>query len=151
MIFRRINRSGAERVFLTVYNSYSTASLTDGQVVMWDYATDADGVSVTIPSARAVSAGVAAAGVVAETIASGSYGLLQIYGYHSAVRVRTATGGSPAIAAGRPLAVAAAGSVFCAESFATGSTSVLVFPLGFALEAQASWTTKTIAAFVKAM
>ena len=78
MIFRRINRSGAERLFLTVYNSYSTASLTDGQVVMWDYATDANGVSVTVPSARATSAGVAAAGVVAETIASGSYGLLQI-------------------------------------------------------------------------
>ena len=151
MLFQRINRTDPEKVFLVVYNSYSTASLTNGQAVIWDFATDADGVGVTMPSARATNAGVAGAGIAAETITSGSYGLCQCYGYHSAVRTRSATGGSPAIAAGRPLALNAAGSVFCLESVATGSTSVLVYPMGFALAAQASWTTKTIAAFIKAM
>lgn len=151
MLFQRINRTDPEKLFLVVYNSYSTASLTNGQAVIWDFATDADGVGVTMPSARATNAGVAGAGVAAETIASGAYGLMQTYGYHSAVRTRSATGGSPAIAAGRPLALNAAGSVFCLESMSTASTAVLVYPMGFALAAQASWTTKTIAAFVKAM
>ena len=151
MLFQRINRSDPEKVFIVAYNSYSTASLSNGQAVIWDFATDADGVSVTMPSARATNAGVAAAGIASETIAAAAYGLIQVYGYHSAVRARSATGGSPAIAAGRPLALNAAGSVFCLESVATASTAVLTFPCGFALAAQASWTTKTIAAFIKAM
>jgi hypothetical protein len=150
MLLQRINRSNPEKIFAIVYNSYSTASLTNGQAVIWDFATDADGVSVTKPSARATNAGVGAAGIVAQTIAAGDYGLIQVYGYHSAVRVRTATGGTPAVAAGRPLIIPAA-AAFCLESVATGSTSVLTFPCGFALAAQASWTTKAIAAFIKAL
>ena len=151
MLFQRINRANPEKVFVVAKNSYSTASLSNGQACIWDFATDADGVGVTMPSARATNAGVAAAGVAAETIVAGEYGLIQVYGYHSAVRARTATGGSPAIAAGRPLALNAAGSVFCLESVATGSTSVLTFPCGFALAANATWTTSAIAAFVKAL
>lgn len=106
---------------------------------------------MTRPSARATNAGVAVAGVAAETIEAGQYGLIQVYGYHSAVRVRSVTGGSPAIAAGRPLVLNVAGSVFCLESVATASTAVLTFPCGFALAAQASWTTKAIAAFLKCL
>lgn len=34
----RGNRSDPEKVFIVAYNSYSTASLTNGQAVMWDYA-----------------------------------------------------------------------------------------------------------------
>jgi hypothetical protein len=151
MLFQRINRTDPEKVFIVAYNSYSTASLSNGQAVIWDFAGDADGVGVTMPSARATNAGVAAAGIAAETVASGAYGLIQTYGYHSAVRARSATGGSPAIAAGRPLALNAAGSVFCLESVSTASTAVLVYPCAFALAAQASWTTKTTASFIKAM
>lgn len=151
MQIQRINRSDPEKIFIVAYNSYSTASLTDGQAVIWDFPTDADGVGVTRPTARATNAGIAVAGVAAQTIASGDYGLIQVYGYHSAVRVRTVTGGTPAIAAGRPLVLNVAGSVFCLESVATGSTSVLTFPCGFALAAQASFTTKAIAAFLKCM
>lgn len=151
MLFQRINRTDPEKVFLVAYNSYSTASLSNGQAVIWDFATDADGVSVTMPSARATNAGVAVAGIATETIAAADYGLIQVYGYHSAVRTRSATGGSPAIATGRPLALNAAGSVFCLESVSTASTAVLVYPCAFALAAQASWTTKAIAAFIKAM
>ena len=62
MLFQRINRTDPEKVFLVAYNSYSTASLSNGQAVIWDFATDADGVSVTMPSARATNAGVAVAG-----------------------------------------------------------------------------------------
>jgi hypothetical protein len=151
MIFQRINRSDPEKIFIIAYNSYSTASLSNGQAVIWDFATDADGVGVTRPTARATNAGAAVAGVAAETIAAGSYGLLQVYGYHSAVRVRNMTGGSPAVAAGSPLAINSAGSVFCLENWDTGSTNLQVITCGFALAAQASWTTKTIAAFLKCL
>lgn len=151
MLFQRVSRTNPEKIFLVAYNSYATASLSNGQAVIWDFPTDVDGVSVTRPSARATNAGMAAAGVAAETIASGAYGLIQAYGYHSAVRVRTVTGGTPAIAAGRPLVLNVAGSVFCLESVATASTSVLTFPCGFAYAAQASFTTKAVAAHIKAL
>lgn len=151
MMFGRVNRTGPEKVFIAAYNSYSTASMTNGQAAMWDFPTDADGVGITRPTARATNAGMATAGIVAETIAAGDYGLVQIFGYHSAVRMRTVTGGSPAIVAGRPLVVNVAGSVFCLESVATASTSVLTFPIGFSLGATAGWTTAARAAFIRAM
>jgi len=159
MLFSRINDSSPERVFIVVYNSWATASLTNGQCVRWDYTTDCDGVGVT-RSTSAASCGLAAAGVVAETIASGAYGLLQVYGYHSAVRVRTMTTSGhafnenlQAIAKGVPLAYDITADVFCAEGIGAGvaTSSFLLFPFAFALAAQASWTTKAIAAFIKAM
>lgn len=159
MLFQRINRSDPEKVFIVAYNSYSTASLTNGQVAIWDYATDSDGVGVTKPTdtynVKALHNGAAFAGIAAETITSGSYGLLQVYGYHSAVRVRSWTGGVPAIAKGTALACVSA--VFCLESYINyaSATSTLtqlnVKFAGFALAAQASWTTKAIAAFISAL
>jgi len=53
MLFQRINRSSPEKVFVVAYNSYSTAAITNGQGVNWDFITDIDGVGVTIPLARA--------------------------------------------------------------------------------------------------
>lgn len=150
MQFQRVNRTNPEKIFIVAYNSYATAALSNGQAVVWDYATDADGVSVTRPSARATSAGFAGAGIVAETIASGDYGLIQTYGYHSATRVRQDTASAAAnVAAGRPLTMNAAGSVFCLEPMSTASTVILTHPVAFALAAQASWTTKAVACFLK--
>lgn len=151
LLAQRINRSDPERLFITVYNSYSTAAVTNGQGVIWDFATDADGVSITRPTARATNAGVAAAGVIAESINAGAYGLMQVYGYHSSVRMRTVTGGTPAIVAGRPLVINVAGSVFCLESVATASTAILTFPMGFSLGATAGFTTAAKPAFIKAL
>ena len=152
MIFQRINRGDPEKVFVVVMNSYSTAAITVGQGVIWDFATDADGISVTRPTARATNAGLAAAGVVATaSIAAGGYGLVQVYGYHSAVRVRTVTGGSPAITAGRPLAINVAGSVFCLESISTASKQIVSYPMAFSLGATSGFTTAARAAFIKAL
>lgn len=150
MVFQRINRTDPEKVFVVAKNGYSTASLTNGQAVSWSLSA-ADGLTVTRPTARATNAGVAAAGVAAATIAYNGYGLIQVFGYHSAVRTRAVTGGSPAIVAGRPLVVNAAGSVFCLESVSTASNTILTFPCGFALASNAVWTTTAIAAFVKAL
>ena len=158
MLFQRVNRSNPEKIFVVAKNSYSTASLTNGQAVIWDYATDADGVGVTKPTdgtGRAGHYGTAFAGIAAETITAGSYGLLQVYGYHSAVRVRTQTGTNPAIAAGTGLAQVL--DVFCLQSYpaAAAATSTLTLHnaqwCGFALAAQASFTTKQIAVFIKAL
>ncbi len=159
MEFQRLNRTDPEKIFIVVYNSYSTASLTNGQAVIWDYATDSDGVGVTKPTdtfnVKALHNGAAFAGIAAETIAVGAYGLLQVYGYHSAVRIRSWTGGVPAIAKGTALACVSA--VFCLESYinyalATSSLTQLNVRLaGFALAAQASWTTKAVACFLKAL
>ena len=146
-----MRRTDAERLFIVVYNTYTTATLTNGQGVIWDFATDKDGLGVTRPTARATNAGMAGAGIIAESIASGGYGLMQVYGYHSAVRMRTVTGGTPAIVGGRPLVINVAGSVFCLESVSTASTAVLTFPMGFSLSATAGFTTAAQAAFIRAM
>jgi len=154
MIFQRINRTNPEKIFLVAYNSYTTASLTNGQAAAWDVITDCDGVSVTLPQATATTAGVSFAGIVAETIAAGSYGLIQVYGYHSAVRARAAstsgTGATKAIAKGTPLQLSQT-AAFCLEAHATESTVILAYPIGFALAANALWTTAAIAAFIKAL
>lgn len=151
MLWQRINRNNPEKIFAVVYNSYSTASMTNGQGVIWDFATDADGISVTRPTARATNAGFAAAGVIAETIAAGAYGLMQVYGIHTAVRMRTVTGGSPAIVAGRPLAINVAGSLFCLESVSTASKQIVSYPMAFALGATSGFTTAARAAFIKSL
>jgi hypothetical protein len=36
MLWQRISRTNPEKCFIIVKNSYSTASLTDGQAVIWD-------------------------------------------------------------------------------------------------------------------
>jgi len=159
MLFKRINRADPEKIFIVAKNSYSTAAASNGQAFMWDYATDADGVGVTLPAAgtgRAGHYGTAFAGIAAETIAAGDYGLFQVYGYHSAVRVRTHTGGNPAIAAGTGLTCKSA--IFALESAPPndgGATSTITVSnyhwVGFALAAQASFTTKAIACFIKAL
>ena len=154
MLFQRVNRSSPEKVFLVAYNSWSTAALSNGQAVAWDYNTDCDGVGVTKPQATATNAGFSFAGVAAETIAAGAYGLIQVYGYHSSVRIRASStagsGATVAVAKGTPLQMSQA-TAFCLEAHSTGAAVILHFPCGFALAANALYTTSAIAAFIKAL
>lgn len=153
MIFQRVNRSNPEKVFIVAYNSYSTAAITNGQAVQWDFTTDADGVGVTRPTARATNQGFATAGIVADaSISAGDYGLVQVYGYHSATRVRTVTSGGVVAVPGMPLAVNAAGSVFCLESFATHFTGSHIWPCAFMMSTLTNqFTTVAKAVFIKAL
>lgn len=153
MLFQRINRTSPEKIFIAVYNSYSTAAITNGQAVQWDFTTDADGVGVTRPTARATNQGFATAGIVASSsIAAGDYGLAQVYGYHSATRVRGVTSGGVVATPGMPLAINAAGSVFCLETFATHFTGIHIWPCAFMLSTLTNqWTTVAKAVFVKAL
>ena len=153
MLFQRVNRSSPEKVFIVVYNSYSTAAITNGQAVQWDFTTDHDGVGVSIPTARATNQGFATAGIVAtSSIAAGDYGLIQVYGYHSATRVRTVTSGGVVAVAGMPLAINAAGAVFCLETFATHFTGSHIWPCAFMMSALTNqFTTVAKAVFIKAL
>ena len=158
MLFQRISRSQPEKIFVIVKNSYSTASLSNGQCVIWDWTTDCDGVGVTLATATEnVSAGQDVAGVVAETIAHNAYGMVQVYGYHSAARVRsmTSTGhvyhqSLAAVAKGTPL-VGGVTAAFVLEGITPAETAQVLHPCGFAMAAQASYTTKAIAVFLKCL
>jgi hypothetical protein len=150
VLLQRVNRSNPEKIFIIAKNSYSSA-MTSGQAVIWDFATDADGVGVTRPTARATNAGVAIAGVAAETIAVGDYGLFQVYGYHSGVRQRASTSAGDLLVPGAPIGLNAAGSVFCLEALSTAANVVLVHPCGFSLTSSAVWTTVAAAAFLKCL
>lgn len=153
MLFQRVNRDDPEKIFVVAKNSY-TVALSNGQAVIWDIATDKDGVGVERPTAIATNLGIAAAGIAAEAIAVNDYGLIQVYGYHSAVRVRVATS-EELIVPGTALALAAAGSVFCLESFdsstADATARPIRYPCAFSLGTYSSWTTTTVAAFIKAL
>ena len=84
MIFKRISRADPERVFIVAKNGYAS-TITNGQPVQWDMAA-ADGVTVDICGA-AFKRMSAFAGIVAESILTATYGLVQVYGYHSSVPV----------------------------------------------------------------
>lgn len=158
MLFQRISRTNPEKIFVVVKNSYSTAALKNGQPVIWDWTTDCDGVGVTLATATEnVSAGQDVAGVAVEAIAAGDYGLVQVYGYHSATicRSMTATGhvyheSRGAIAKGTPL-VGGITAAFALEGITPATTAQVLHPCGFALAAQASYTTKSIAVFLKCL
>jgi hypothetical protein len=156
MLARRIGASGAEKIFIIAKNSYSTASLTNGQTVAWDYVTDKDGVGVTKPPAITVSGGFAAAGIAAETIAAGAYGLIQVYGLHSAALCRATTGAGVPVTHGTPLALGVSAS-FALEALATGYASTVVvkryFPVAFSLGhiTSRSVTGVATAVFIKAL
>lgn len=77
MLFQRVNRTDAEKVFVVVYNA-SGGAFTTGQVLQWDVGTSADGIRVTTPATAGLSA---FAGLASAGIANGAYGLAQVYGY----------------------------------------------------------------------
>ena len=158
MLLQRVNRSNPEKVFIVVKNSYSTASLTNGQAVVWDWTTDKDGVGVTVGfGTNNVSCGIDVAGVATETIASGDYGLIQVYGYHSATRVRrmTSTGhiyheSTANVAVGTPL-VGGVSTDFCLEGITVAETAQVLHPCAFALAATTLYTTAAQAVFLKCL
>jgi hypothetical protein len=92
MYSQRINRDDAEKVFINVQSTYSTASLAAGDAVCFDVASY-DGLNVTIPLTANFGM---ACGVAAETIADGGFGLVQCWGYRDDVEVD----GTTALASG---------------------------------------------------
>ena len=133
MEFQRPNRTDPERIFVVVRNSYSTATLTNGQWCGWDIVTDKDGYSVTKISG-AIRA--APAGCVVESIPAGSYGLCQVWGYKSDARCLGGSGSiSTKITAGSPLYFRT--SAFAARNYSRTATVLKSiygkFPCGIAI------------------
>lgn len=129
MLFQRINRSDAERVFAVFYN-VAGATITAGYPAVFDIST-ADGVRVSKPATATLSLVV---GIAVESIADSAYGKFQLYGYRSQANITNDT--SVAVAAGDILipvnaqwylARSAAsdgksGFIYAAEAFATAAT-----------------------------
>src|SRR3990167_9299867 len=83
MLFKRLNRTDAERVF-AVFQANETGVAADDVVSLELTAASLDGVKVTQPVTASLTAVV---GIADAAIANGAYGLVQIYGYRSTSRV----------------------------------------------------------------
>ena len=79
MLFQRINRTDAEKVFMIVQN-VSGSTATQGYNVVLDVSGDVDGVRVTQASATDLQAYIGAAD---SDIADNAFGLVQVYGYRT--------------------------------------------------------------------
>lgn len=86
MLFQRINRNSPEKVFVSVYNADATA-LANGDVCTWKTGlTEATGSGLHVNKSAATATLIHVAGVATGAIAAAAYGLLQVYGIHSAVK-----------------------------------------------------------------
>jgi len=83
MLFKRLNRTDAERVF-SVFQANEANIAADDVVALELTAASVDGVKITQPVTASLSAVV---GIVDAAIANGAYGLVQIYCYRSTNRV----------------------------------------------------------------
>ena len=130
MLFQRLNREDAEKVFIIVKNT-AAATITANYPCVWDSATSFDGVNVYKPATATLSLFV---GIADDDIADDAYGLVQVYGYRASAYVTNDT--SQAIAVGNILIPVDAqwyldyssasdgksGFVYAAEAFATATT-----------------------------
>jgi hypothetical protein len=129
MMFQRINRTDAEKVF-AIFQNVAGATITANYPGVWS-SSSPDGLRVTKPSTALLSTFV---GIANADIADSAYGLFQLYGYRASAFMTNDT--SVAIAAGDILipvnaqwymAKSAAGDgksgfIYAGEAFATGAT-----------------------------
>lgn len=129
MLFQRINREDAEKVFSIFYN-VAGATITANYPAVWDVST-ADGIRVSKPATATLGLFV---GLANRDVADSAYGLFQQYGYRASAFVTQGT--SVAVTAGNPLKLVAAqwyltdaavgdglaGFIYAAEAFATATT-----------------------------
>ena len=135
MLFQRVNRTDAEKVFVVVYNA-SGGAFTTGQAVVWDCGTSADGIRVTTPATATLSS---FAGIVPAGIANAAYGLAQVYGYTASASVKPDV--TTALAAGVIfLPVNASADLSCAGS---GGIAAADGKTGFIIAMQTNTTMTT--------
>jgi hypothetical protein len=131
MMFQRINREDAEKIFSMFYN-VAGAVITAGYPAVLDITSSVDGVRVSKPATATLSLFV---GIAVRDIADSAYGLFQQYGYKSQALVTNGT--SVAVAAGDILIPVDAqwylsrsaasdgksGFIYAAEAVATATTA----------------------------
>jgi hypothetical protein len=143
VLFQRINRSDAERVFM-VAQAVSGGTITAGYPVVWDISASVDGVRVTQAATATLSLLV---GIAVDTILNSAYGRIQVYGLQTQANVTNDT--SQAIAAGDILKAVNAQNYLTRSGASDGTT-------GFVYAAAAVATATTPAAagvkvFLRAM
>lgn len=143
MLFQRINRSDAERVFV-VTQAVTGSTITAGYPVVWDISASVDGVRVTQAATATLSLFV---GIAVDTILNSAYGRIQVYGLNTQANVTNDT--SQAIAAGDILKTSNAQNFLIRSGASDGLT-------GFVYAAAAVATATTPAAanvkvFLRAM
>lgn len=92
MLFQRVNRTDAEKVFIICQN-VSGSTMAAGYSCVFDVGASVDGVRVTKPETTDMQA---FAGVADEDIASNAYGRIQVYGYRAAALIYLGSAGSAA-------------------------------------------------------
>jgi hypothetical protein len=137
MLFQRINRSSAEKVF-SVLQNVSGGTITANYPVVLDTATF-DGVRVTQPATATLSLFV---GIANADITNSGYGLVQCYGYRASANVSNGTAGGTDIAAGDILVPVNAAWYLARSAASDGKT-------GFVIAGQAFATATTPAAASK--
>ena len=83
MLFKRINRTLAETIFMVVKN-VSGSTMTAGYTCVFDTSASVDGVRVTRASATDLQA---FAGVADQDIADTAYGRIQVWGYRASALI----------------------------------------------------------------
>ncbi len=140
MLFKRVSRNTAEKIFMVVQN-VSGSTATAGYALVFDVGASVDGVRVTQASATDLQA---FAGVADSDIANNDYGLVQVYGYRSSARIYSSTGSS---VAGDNLTVVAGGAHWgLTPATVTGTAKAF----GFLCEAIAASTSSQFATTAKA-
>lgn len=76
--------ASSPKIYVQVYNSLA-GTLSNGHIVVWDHYVSSSPVYGVYVTTTATAGDNSIAGVIAETIANGSYGKMLVYGYHSAV------------------------------------------------------------------
>lgn len=82
MIFQRLNRTDPERIFMVMRSNETCAA--DDAVALETNSDSIDGVRVRQPDAGLLHTFI---GIADAAITSGSYGLIQVYGYRSTSRI----------------------------------------------------------------
>ena len=85
MIFKRVNRTLAESVFV-VFQANEASIAADDVVALELTAASVDGVKIAQPSTSPTGLN-AVVGIADAAISNGAYGLVQVYGYRSTSRV----------------------------------------------------------------
>ena len=91
MLFPSLNRSDAEKVFISCRN-ISGATVSAGIPVEWDVVTATDGNAVTAAKSGSLSG--LFAGVTDASMTDSAYGLVQVYGFRTSAYVSAASAGN---------------------------------------------------------
>jgi hypothetical protein len=132
MLFQRLNRTDAEKVFIIVKN-ISGGTMTANYPAVWDISSP-DGIAVSKPATATLSLFV---GIADADIAEQAYGLVQVYGYRASAYMTNDT--SNAVVAGDTLVCIA--SQWYLDLTGTGGAGAGTGSFIYAAEAYATMTT----------